>query len=1083
MATFEPPLNPRNGKTLQVLTVSRISTDHQDVRCNDDQQAYCRRHLNDGYNDPVEWHVISGQGSGEYLDRKELRQAEELVESGVLDLVIVEDLARICRRSRAFDFCELCEDHDVRLIAINDHIDTGKENWRLNASFATIRHEMYNQDTSKRIKRSQQNRFVQGGVFQFEIYGYIKPPGAKNDADVRKDPDAEVIYDTWFRMLEEGAKYSEVADWLNARKVPLGKYCDGKEWTGRMVARVTKNPILKGVRERNRKESKRLNKTGRRRSVDAPPEKLLTRDCPHLAFIDPERYDRVLRMLKGRNAAYARGRRRGTADTRKGVSKKRTVWPGQHVVCGVCGRLYYWGGHGQAGHMMCSGARDYRCWNGATFDGHAAAKALGEAVLAEVEALPAFDETFLDRVRAHVEAQRGGRKAALETLDHDLVAAQERIDRVTEAIAQVGASQALRDKLTQLEADRDGLLAERDRLERQPQAPCPVASLLEIKRLAREAIGELAADRPEFGRRMRQLIPSLKVYPYQLRDGGAVVLRARLVLNLASLLPAGLDGLGADGVLRRELTVDLFQPPEREAFRGRVVALRATGLRARGRGAARHHRHQRPARRRAAAPPGPWGAHGRVRPRHGAARRRRPAAAAPPSPLPLRAAGRLPRRVPDGRGSGRHAGRPPSPGAVGWRPGPSTTPFFGRASAAEPQRRPAAFWSPPTHEEPHDTSQTERPDCARGAGRAIAAIGRATPDGSPPSARPGRRRGRPAPAARAGRRASAMPRRGRRPRAPCRQGYGSPTGAPAGPGRQRLVNGDPCICIGRTAYPPEHRIRLPPLHLAPPVRAKARRQGHGATANRRAAAGGPYGWVHHLAIGGKALRDASLIFRLTNESSPGPGVAPAVVTPDTREPRCRVSVSVSGMTACHAIQDAGRTAIPLRAIGGPSENSVLSRDFHFRLVESLHFRRWRCRGLDGTGSERGRAFSLDIEALVVGGATAGPVQGWLRPRTRRGSTEPGQAPRLGGAARRRQRPRSGGAGAPAGRGHACVHKSQALRHFLGLFGGRVRPPRAGPFYRSRSPQAQHQGGCCMTNLRIPRFAYRSARPVVPILPD
>jgi hypothetical protein len=79
-----------------------------------------------------------------------------------------------------------------------------------------------------------------------------------------------------------------------------------------------------------------------------------------------------------------------------------------------------------------------------------------------------------------------------------------------------------------------------------------VASLQDIKRLAREAIGELAADRPEFGRRMRELIPSLSVYPYRLRDGGPLVLRARLVLNLASLISDGLDGFGADGVLRRE---------------------------------------------------------------------------------------------------------------------------------------------------------------------------------------------------------------------------------------------------------------------------------------------------------------------------------------------------------------------------------------------------------------------------------------------------------------------------------------------------------------------------------------------------
>ena len=46
-----------------------------------------------------------------------------------------------------------------------------------------------------------------------------------------------------------------------------------------MLAKVVRNPILKGVRVRNRKVSQRNSKTGDRRSVDAPPEELLQRGC------------------------------------------------------------------------------------------------------------------------------------------------------------------------------------------------------------------------------------------------------------------------------------------------------------------------------------------------------------------------------------------------------------------------------------------------------------------------------------------------------------------------------------------------------------------------------------------------------------------------------------------------------------------------------------------------------------------------------------------------------------------------------------------------------------------------------------
>src|SRR4051812_14160994 len=63
-----------------------------------DQEALLRRFVKENYDGPVHWRIIAGRGSGEYLDRKELAQAEELIESRAIDLVVAEDLARLCRR-------------------------------------------------------------------------------------------------------------------------------------------------------------------------------------------------------------------------------------------------------------------------------------------------------------------------------------------------------------------------------------------------------------------------------------------------------------------------------------------------------------------------------------------------------------------------------------------------------------------------------------------------------------------------------------------------------------------------------------------------------------------------------------------------------------------------------------------------------------------------------------------------------------------------------------------------------------------------------------------------------------------------
>ena len=171
---LSPPLRPRNGRTLEVLGIARISTVHQDELSLTDQEDLYRRWLGQHYDGPFNLRMIASQGSGERLDRPESAEARAAVESGRYDLVIAEDLSRIFRRLHAAMFCEFCQDYATRLIAINDRVDTAGD-WKLAAYFAVLKHESCNQDTSERIRRSLRSRFAQGGIVQFVIFGYAWP--------------------------------------------------------------------------------------------------------------------------------------------------------------------------------------------------------------------------------------------------------------------------------------------------------------------------------------------------------------------------------------------------------------------------------------------------------------------------------------------------------------------------------------------------------------------------------------------------------------------------------------------------------------------------------------------------------------------------------------------------------------------------------------------------------------------------------------------------------------------------------------------------------------------------------------------
>lgn len=212
MIFLDPPLLSRKGRVLNVLIIARISTINQDSRSLDEQVSLCKQYVAMHYTGTVKYATITSQGSGEILDRKELLEAEALVESGILDLVIVEDLARLCRRNRAIDFCELCEDHSTRFIAINDNIDTAREEWRVTGLVTSFTHEQHNVKASRRLKDRLRERFKTGGALACVIYGYVKPPHAKSDEEIRKIPAVQPIYDEWFRLLESGANFSEVAD-------------------------------------------------------------------------------------------------------------------------------------------------------------------------------------------------------------------------------------------------------------------------------------------------------------------------------------------------------------------------------------------------------------------------------------------------------------------------------------------------------------------------------------------------------------------------------------------------------------------------------------------------------------------------------------------------------------------------------------------------------------------------------------------------------------------------------------------------------------------------------------------------------
>ncbi len=512
------------------------------------------------------------------MERPEFLQLIKLVSTRKYDLIVAEDLSRIARRMQAHLFCETCVECKTRVITLNEGFDTGRKGWQDCSIINAWHGERSNRDTSDRIKRSHHNLFMNGGCFGCEIFGYVKPENAKNEMAVYKNPVAEPIYAEWFRMLEKGALFSEIADWLNRKNVPVGPHARKDRWDGKMVASTTRKPILKGVRERNRYKSVRK-ALGKYRSEKAEPHELLQRVVPHLAFFDAEYFDRVVAMVNERNVRYRRSddpRR----DPLRDCPKKRTRFPGQCIFCGICGRLFVFGGHGQTDHLMCNGARDYTCWNGATIDGPLANRFISRAIFAAIDKLPPFDEKLIENVREEARRLDTERESAAAELRKQLASTEEEISHILAYIHRVGeaAEATLANDLQQHQAEAAGLKGRLNAIVNTTYQTVEIPSIEEIKGMATKMFDGLSEDSFDYGRIMRQLVPRIVVFPHRHIGCNKVVLRAKFRLNLDMLLPTERQQELFSSSLQQIVAVDLFEPIQPEKHRLEILRARAAGL-------------------------------------------------------------------------------------------------------------------------------------------------------------------------------------------------------------------------------------------------------------------------------------------------------------------------------------------------------------------------------------------------------------------------------------------------------------------------------------------------------------------------
>lgn len=573
-------LVPRNGHQLVVAIVARISgCASQKEMSLEDQVDHAKEEIADLYQGPVDYRVTATKGKGEALDRPELAEIERTIRSRDLDVLVMEDVGRLVRGTDAKRLWGIAVDHGVRCIAPNDCLDTADETWEEDMIAACRDHVGHNAHTSKRLKKKLMNRFrKRGGSVALPIAGYHKPDDAQTYYDWQKDDDATPVIAEGLRMLRATRNCSAVADWFNEVKFPTGPYARRDSWNGSMVRRYFRNRLLGGFPGRGFRHTVKRHETGRRISVKKPDGAVYV-EVPHLAHVDIVELDEVNAILEEHNSRYRRPREKDV-DPLWRRPRKRTRFPGQHARCWYCGRQYVWGGNGITDNLMCSGARQWKCWNSVGFRGELAVKRLVKAITKELYELDGFDAQFAEMVAEAAQKVDGDTHAKRQQLQRDREKLEREKANLTSAIASYGPRPLLLDKMLELEQREMELAAVTLRLDsQQGRQLCLPSSTVELRELLKSQFERLALESPEFGDLLNLVVPDFHVYLVRLHDGGHPLPRAKVRLDLigsvedAALLP------DLKKLLSRDLTIDLFErPPQRERIRCEAVELRATGL-------------------------------------------------------------------------------------------------------------------------------------------------------------------------------------------------------------------------------------------------------------------------------------------------------------------------------------------------------------------------------------------------------------------------------------------------------------------------------------------------------------------------
>jgi DNA invertase Pin-like site-specific DNA recombinase len=582
---------------------SRYSSNLQQPASVTDQQRKCRDYATGhGLTVPPGLEFSDEAVSGTRLARDGLDRMLEAARAGGFRVLLVENLSRLARESVITIplLKELVDLRGVRVVSVDEGLDTDCPGWELPAVMLSVVHERYVKDLGRYVLRGQEGVVLAGHSVGDHCFGYGSEPVPGSEAGRRgRDPRPRMCYvidpgqAEWVRRIfrwfaEEKRSISWIARELTRLGAPKDHRATTTPWHPQSVRLVLENPKYVGRWPWGRLRNRRDPFTGKVRQEEREPAECArwVRNIPALRIIEEELWDAAQRRLKEVGDPH-RGRRHNGrltgAAPGAGDHSPRHLLAGL-LVCGRCGSRFQVCGNGGK-NLGCRGYKTGACGCRTQVPRARAERMILRTIAGRVLADRAWREAVLVALRAEHGALSERLPGRLAEARRERAEVRAKIERLVDALESGSAPPDVTDRLARRDAERRELEREVDRLARVESARPPEPTEAWVDERLRALEGVLTAGGPAAALALRDLVGGRVVVEEVKRPGRKRhFLRARFTVRVAAVVnglrvePVGAGGEAADPGRSEEVVIDLRELAPWEALVDEVKALWDTGL-------------------------------------------------------------------------------------------------------------------------------------------------------------------------------------------------------------------------------------------------------------------------------------------------------------------------------------------------------------------------------------------------------------------------------------------------------------------------------------------------------------------------